>query len=72
MKKQQYYSGKGSQKKCFEREKDSKFFLMRQKEIGIGKSTNTYTGFKDITEYLNYCRKEKKRNLKRNLAILFL
>ena len=61
MKQKIYFSGKGSQQKCFNANKDKTFFLMHQKEIECGKSTNTYTAFNNITEYLNYNKKEEGR-----------
>ena len=58
---QKFYSGKGSQQRCFDENKDKSFFLMHQMELENGNHTNTYSGFLSINAYLKYVKKNNER-----------
>lgn len=57
---QKFYSGIGSQEKCHTENTDKNFFVCWEKPIRGSDKTNTYSGFKDHQDFLDWREKDGK------------
>jgi hypothetical protein len=61
------YSGKGSQKRCYEENKDKTFFLSLDKRLNTDKGkTKTYLAFKDIDAFYEWRRSDEGKKYDAN------
>jgi hypothetical protein len=54
-----FFSGKGSQQRCYEANPDCKFFVCYDKQISDGKFTKTFAGFKDHDAFFDWRKTEE-------------